>query len=175
MDCTSLTGNAEFTNLGCAGGYLEPSWSYVKQNAIFEQAIIPYTATEQGCNYDQMDKAHFVNSHVLDDHIAVERTPAALVDALKKGPVVATIRAGNPIFRHFSKGVIRSEECRAKYDKHPKHDHAVLVVGHGEAHLGGKYFVIKNSFSAHWGSKGYAKIGIDSTSEDGYCGLFANL
>ena len=53
----------------------------------------------------------------------------------------------------------------------------MLIVGFGKAELlGGSYFVIKNSFSDKWGSKGFAKISADTALDGmGVCGILANL
>lgn len=40
--------------------------------------------------------------------------PSVLMKALDNGPVVASIRGGNPIFRHYSNGIIDSNDCTAK-------------------------------------------------------------
>lgn len=73
--------------------------------------------------------------------------------------------------------MIDSNKCHSKFRNFTDFDHAVLVVGFGKSDIfGGNYFVIKNSFSDKWGSKGYAKISADVSMDDkGVCGILANL
>lgn len=78
----------------------------------------------------------------------IESKPGALMQALEDGPVLATVRAGNDVFRNYAKGVIDNHAaCVTKYDTFNMHDHAVLVVGRGKALHGGTYFIIKNSWT----------------------------
>jgi C1A family cysteine protease len=101
--------------------------------------------------------------------------PAALREALKDGPVVASINAGNLIFKNYAHGVINTKECGSKFENND-YDHSVLVVGFGDAIKGGPYFVIRNSFGSDWGDAGYAKISAHTTdNKDGTCGILANL
>lgn len=115
-------------------------------------------------------------SYTIAGYKRIEGSPNAVKVALEDGPVIATIRAGNSIFRHFSKGVIDSEDCLSRY-KNGNADHAVLIVGYGKAvHKGGSYLLIKNSFSPMWGSKGYARIATDNMADHhGVCGIYTNM
>ena len=96
--------------------------------------------------------------------------------ALEQGPIVASIRAGNKVFRNYAGGVIHSAECHAKKPNLDK-DHAVLVVGHGYTETTKiEYFIIKNSFSTQWGDFGFARISASvSDSKDGVCGILNTL
>lgn len=79
------------------------------------------------------------------------------------------------MFRHFSSGVIDSEECTAK-NPNLKADHAVLVVGSGTKVGNQEYFIIKNSFSKAWGDKGYARVAANVMNDDaGICGILTEL
>jgi len=101
--------------------------------------------------------------------------PSALKKALDDGPVVASIKAGNPIFRNYAFGIIDTPDCGSKFNN-DNYDHSVLVVGYGMSIKGGNYFVIKNSFGTNWGDQGYAKIAAHNVnSEEGTCGILSNL
>lgn len=116
---------------------------------------------------------HSYVSHGFDEIPA--KSAHALMTALDKGPVVAAVRAGSDVFRHFSDGVIDSVDCTAKAPGQ-KFDHAVLVVGSGTTSGGMEYFLIKNSFSKSWGDKGFARIAASNMrSPEGVCGILSSL
>ena len=176
MDCTSKGG--EYDNLGCEGGYMESTWRFAKENRVFPAQVFPYKAKNDMCISDgQVINKDVIKTGVILNQIKdIGTSPAELKKALEDGPVVATIRAGNPVFRHYSKGVIDSQDCHTKYEKYTQYDHAVLIVGHGTAVKGGNYFVIKNSWSSNWGSKGFAKISADVLHDpNGVCGIMTSL
>ena len=94
---------------------------------------------------------------------------------MNDGPVVASINAGNPIFKNYAFGVIDTQNCVSK-NKNNNYDHSVLVVGYGKSIKGGKYFIIKNSFGTNWGDQGYGRIAAHNIdSDEGTCGILANL
>jgi C1A family cysteine protease len=77
--------------------------------------------------------------------------PTQLKAALVLGPVSVAIEADQFAFQAYSGGIITSK-CGTKLN------HAVLAVGYGTEN-GIEYFLVKNSWGASWGDKGYAKIG----------------
>ena len=55
-------------------------------------------------------------------------------------------------FQHYSGGVYSSNECK----KTPQDvNHAVLAVGYNVTEKAEKYWIVKNSWGASWGLKGY--------------------
>jgi cathepsin L len=112
----------------------------------------------------------------LNDHTKLaSNNPSALKAALNSGPVVASIKAGNAIFKNYAFGIIDSPDCGSKFNN-DDFDHSVLIVGYGISIKGGNYFVIKNSFGTNWGDQGYAKIAAHTIhSQEGTCGILSNL
>ena len=59
----------------------------------------------------------------------------------------------------YSHGIYDEPDCSPQ-----ALDHGVLAVGYGPG-----YFLVKNSWGASWGDKGYVKIGIEAGK--GVCGI----
>ena len=49
-------------------------------------------------------------------------------------------------------------------------DHGVLIVGYGIENMA-EYWLLKNSWGAGWGEKGYVKIKRTSSTGPGICGI----
>jgi hypothetical protein len=91
---------------------------------------------------------------------------------VRKGPVVAAIRADSKAFKFYSGGIIGNGDCQAKL---APVNHAVLVVGFGTDN-GVPYWKIKNSWGTTWGEQGYARISRDTrwTGTAGECGILSS-
>jgi hypothetical protein len=51
-------------------------------------------------------------------------------------------------------------------------DHGVLAIGYGTDSSAGDYYLVKNSWGAAWGEKGYIRLGRGSKyGADGLCGI----
>merc|ERR1712167_120130 len=85
-------------------------------------------------------------------------SPAQLKAALNKQPISVAVEADKAVFQHYTSGVITGSACGTKLD------HGVLAVGYGA-----DYYIVKNSWGAAWGDKGYLKIGI--ADGKGVCGI----
>ena len=69
------------------------------------------------------------------------------------------------MFHHYTSGVINDEACGTKLD------HAVVAVGYGyDEATSLNYYLVRNSWGAAWGDKGYFKV---ARLGDGYgmCGI----
>ena len=71
--------------------------------------------------------------------------------AIAQQPVSVTIEADKSIFQMYTGGVLDSPECGTSLD------HAVAAVGYG-SESGLDYYIVRNSWGAKWGDKGYIKI-----------------
>lgn len=82
--------------------------------------------------------------------------------AIAKQPVAVTVDAGGPAFQQYDSGIITDANCYMSLD------HAVLAVGYGVDN-GVEYYLVKNSWGAAWGEKGYVRIA--AVDGEGICGI----
>ena len=81
----------------------------------------------------------------------------------KQGPLSVGIDASHRSLSFYSSGIYYEPKC----DNTPDGlDHAVLAVGYGEIN-GEKYWLVKNSWSTHWGNDGYVLM----SQKDNNCGV----
>ena len=88
---------------------------------------------------------------------------ALRVAIAKHGPISVSIDAGHKSLSFYSYGVYYEPKCK---NTPGGLDHCVLAVGYGS--LGGKdYWLVKNSWSTHWGNDGYVLM----SAKDNDCGV----
>jgi hypothetical protein len=86
--------------------------------------------------------------------------------AVAKGPVSVIISSGSTAFLSYDKGIITGEACGSGML-----DHAVTAVGYGHCEKTGlDYWLIRNSWGAAWGDKGYVKFAREGNGI-GVCGI----
>ena len=133
------------------------AFKYAVSNPLMLESDYAYTGKDGTCNYD---KSKGVGK--VDDFTYVPAGMASqLQAALKKGPVSAAVDASGDSFQQYTSGVL-TKDCGTRLD------HGVLVVGYGTED-DTPYFLVKNSWGADWGQKGYIKIG--ATDNDDVCGI----
>merc|ERR1712232_510306 len=86
----------------------------------------------------------------------------ALMSAVAQQPVSVAIEADQSAFQLYKSGVLNGQ-CGAHLD------HGVLIVGYG-TDSGSDYWIVKNSWGANWGEKGYIRIKRGVTGP-GECGI----
>jgi len=116
-----------------------------------------------------------VSNSIVGKIVGVHHNTASLKAAVYQQPVQVGVDAAANNF-HLYKSGIMSGTCGTHLD------HAVTVVGYGEANVTVNgttstmaYFKIKNSWTAHWGEKGYIRIAAGDTYNGGkgQCGVLA--
>ena len=76
----------------------------------------------------------------------------------KRGPISIGLNAESLQF--YSNGILSPQTIECPNDQDHL-DHGVLIVGYGEEKIKDKvvpYWIIKNSWTARWGEKGYFRI-----------------
>lgn len=156
VDCSSAFGNH-----GCQGGLMNNAFKYLVKSAggIETEAAYPYTAADGKCKFD----ATKVNGKIKTYSSINQRDCDGLLHAITSQPVSVGI-AANAIMQYKS-GIFNNPRCGTQLN------HGVVAVGYG---VEGKqeYWIIRNSWGASWGEKGYIRFARDDNkSEDGMCGI----
>ena len=146
-------------NNGCGGGNFDFAFDYFQANGAESESDYPYLAYDSTCAYEAKK---VVNKKVAGYNDVTPYDSAQLKAAIVEGPTSIAIQANQPVFQHYHSGVIANDgSCGEQLD------HAVLAVGYG-SEAGQEYIIVKNSWSATWGDKGFVKLAIGDYS--GACG-----
>jgi len=138
---------------------MDYAFKYIETAPLELEANYPYKGVSGTCSYSKTKGVGAVKSFT---DVKTDTTGAQLKAALAKGPVSVAIEADKMAFQGYTGGVITGSACGTQLD------HGVLAVGYGTED-GVDYFLVKNSWGASWGEKGYVKIG----QEGNVCGILS--
>ncbi|KAI9915697.1 hypothetical protein PsorP6_008049 [Peronosclerospora sorghi] len=150
----------DFGNNACDGGLDYQAYEWIMANGGLE------TTATYGSYRNAPGYCHFTASNAIGrmEGFVNVTSVEALNDALATvGPLSVSIDATLPSFYFYGGGYYDDVECKSDLDSL---DHSVLAVG-VTSHNGQKYTLVKNSWSTHWGEKGYIKI----AQKDNLCGV----
>jgi C1A family cysteine protease len=146
MDCSW-----NFGNNACDGGEDFRAYQWIMQNGgfSFKDSYGSYLMADDYCKAGvtspDVQIASYVNITSGDE--------TALLDAIvNQGPISVAIDASHKSLSFYAEGVYYEPDCANNADGL---DHAVLAVGFGTDSVGGDYWIIKNSWSTHYGQNGY--------------------
>jgi len=129
---------------GCNGGNSETAYEYVVSAGGLEtEASYPYKSgggTTGACKFDASKIAAKISGYS-----SVTKGEANLQAALNNGPVSICLAA--EAFQTYSSGILKV--CPGRVD------HCVQGVGYDTAN---NYWIIRNSWAADWGEKGYLRL-----------------
>nr|QBH22528.1 papain-family protein [Oldenlandia affinis] len=147
-------------NQGCNGGLMNFAFDYILKNkGLNSGANYPYTGVDGVCN---LQKSGVAATKITGHQVVPVNNEKALLQAVANQPVSVAVDASN--FQFYSTGVY-SAPCGTKLD------HAVTAVGYGVDPNGVKYWLLKNSWAATWGEKGYMRIKREVPAKEGHCGI----
>jgi len=155
VDCSSKQGNQ-----GCEGGLMDNAFTYIKANkGIDTEASYPYKGTDDQCQF----KASNVGANDTGFVDVKSKDESALQEAVATiGPISVAIDASHISFQLYKGGVYHSLFC-----SQTRLDHGVLAAGYG-TYEGKDYWLVKNSWGATWGLKGYIMM---SRNRSNNCGI----
>lgn len=150
-----------FGNDGCDGGLESQAYQWImKHNGIASaETYGQYLAVNGYCHFDYKVGAK-LSSYV---NVTSGDLNALKIAIFQNGPVSVGIDASHKSFAFYSFGVYYEPKCG---NKPQDLDHAVLAVGYGTMN-GQAYWLIKNSWSTHWGDTGYVLM----SQQDNNCGV----
>lgn len=158
MDCSGKYGNH-----GCNGGYIHKAFQYVIDNrGIDSEAAYPYRAATQQCRYNAAHRVANCSGYSLlprGDEGAMKEALATI------GPLSVAIDASHRKFHFYKSGVYDNPDCAKKTN------HGVLAVGYG-AQNGDDYWLVKNSWGASFGERGYIRM---SRNKKNQCGIAQHI
>ncbi|XP_043707837.1 vignain-like isoform X2 [Telopea speciosissima] len=149
-------------NEGCNGGLMDYAYEFVKSNGgLTTEENYPYTAKDGICDASKVDSLKVT----IDGHQDVPaNNEAALMKAVANQPVTVSIEASGKAFQFYSEGVFTGP-CGTELD------HGVAIVGYGTTVDGTKYWIVRNSWGAKWGEKGYIRMQRGIPAKEGLCGI----
>jgi len=154
VDCSSSYGN-----MGCNGGLMDYAFQYIIDNkGIDTEKSYPYKAVDGTCAYNAANIGATLTKFT-DVKAGDEK---ALLAAVAIEPTSVAIDAGHSSFQFYKSGVYYEANCSPT-----QLDHGVLAVGWG-SEAGSDYWIVKNSWGADWGTKGYLLM---SRNRDNNCGI----
>jgi len=162
VDCAWLNWGGVGGNMGCDGGYAAGAMQWIVDNGgIALENNYPYLSQDGFCN--SADRSSGV---VLTGYVNVTSgDEQALQGAVANGPVAIAIDASHKEFTFYSSGVYFQPDCSNNVNDL---DHEVLAVGYDTTQNGADYWLVKNSWSTHWGDMGFIKM---ARNKNNNCGV----
>jgi len=144
---------------GCNGGWMDDAFAYVIANkGITSESLYPYTAVTGTCKNPLPAPAAMIKSFTD----VTKNSMSSLETAIAQQPISVAVEADQAAWQAYTGGIVTAN-CGTALD------HGVLAAGYG-TDAGQDYFLVKNSWGAAWGEKGYIRLA-KGPDGDGMCGI----
>ncbi|XP_058723499.1 ervatamin-B-like [Vicia villosa] len=149
----------------CKFGYMSKvfDWVLLNKGVALEKDYV-YTGTKGVCN-SQISNSE---SSTFDTYDLVEQSDNGLLCAVVNQPISVCLYAP-PDFYHYSHGIYDGPNCPENSDET---NHCLLIVGYDSVD-GQDYWILKNSWSTHWGMEGYMYLKRNTNKQYGVCAINA--
>ncbi|KAK9112682.1 hypothetical protein Scep_020201 [Stephania cephalantha] len=148
-------------NQGCQGGLMDYAFEFIINNGgIDTEDDYPYKTRDGQC--DQFRKNAKVVTIDSYEDVPVN-DEKSLQKAVANQPVSVAIEGGGRAFQLYKSGVFTGR-CGTALD------HGVVAVGYGTEN-GKDYWIVRNSWGASWGEKGYVRLERNIAAKTGKCGI----
>uniref|UniRef100_A0ACD5UGX9 Uncharacterized protein n=1 Tax=Avena sativa TaxID=4498 RepID=A0ACD5UGX9_AVESA len=145
---------------GCKGGYIEKALNWIKaKGGVVTEATYPYQERQGQCK--NVGGATRVGKITGAQRVRGE--PQMKLAVLDR-PVGVLFDANGAILQNWKSGIYKGP-CTTKQN------HAVVLVGYGVSNTGEEYWIIKNSWGAGWGQKGFFFMRRGADGAEGLCGV----
>ncbi|KAK9832110.1 hypothetical protein WJX81_008029 [Elliptochloris bilobata] len=158
-------------DLGCDGGNFEGGILYISENGIDLESDYPYLAKDSVCSKKKEGR----RAAALDGFGDIPRAnETALMQAVSQHPSTVAVCCGPFIeaWRNYTGGIFDIAGATVPGGCTRPLDHALVAVGYGTTAQGQGFWVLKNSWGAHWGDRGFMYVP-RNTGGKGACGLAA--
>ncbi|RLN57321.1 hypothetical protein BBJ29_010083, partial [Phytophthora kernoviae] len=149
-------------DFGCNGGAPVYAMQYIQDNGICTESSYPYASQEGGTAPSCAASCTPTKPGIKSIEKITPGDESALIAALQKQPIIASVSSDNTMWKQYMSGVITS--CNTVTV-----DHAVLVVGYDDTS-----FKIKNSWGTDWGEDGYVRVS-RSKQNMGTCAVLTDM
>ncbi|KAL1461930.1 hypothetical protein WDU94_013792 [Cyamophila willieti] len=153
--------DCDFKHAGCNGGFMHNTFQYIMDaGGIMRSSDYPYVGETDPNHVKQCDITR-TNASSLVKVVSYQNITGGEEEMKhylhRHGPLSIAIN-GKPLTSLYNGGIIdiKHTECDPMGI-----NHAVLLVGYGEEKRDGQtvpYWIVKNSYSAEWGEKGYFRV-----------------
>ena len=134
---------------GCQGSTQWLGFKYAAEAGIALESSYPYKARTMKCDHTKLAPVANITGYVR----LPQNNYTALMNAIANVGPIAVSGAAEP-WQLYSSGVFNGCSGASGADV----DHAIQAVGYGTDSKHGDYWIIRNSWGANWGEKGYIRI-----------------